>query len=170
MSKDQSESEATNQNKDQTNVFSEINQNAPDKNPYNEIEKRFEKGNPIWKGKIYVKRNNDQVVEDLNPQLSQESEPSESQPTQTGKSLLDPNSLYIDLDVPIVLRKQYTNLNVPIAFRKTGRPCTRHPLSNFVSYSFVSYSNLSPSFAAFTSNLSSVKIPKNVQEALEIPK
>jgi len=29
MSKDQSESEATNQNKDQTNVFSEINLNAP---------------------------------------------------------------------------------------------------------------------------------------------
>jgi hypothetical protein len=63
------------------------------------------------------------------------------------------------------LRKQYTDLNVPIAIRKPGRTCTKHPLSNFVSYS-----NLSPSFAAFTSNLSSVKIPKNVQEALEIPK
>ena len=34
---------------------------------------------------------------------------------------------------------------------------------------FVSYSNLSPSFAACTSNLSGVKILKNVQEALEIP-
>lgn len=165
MSKDQSESEATNQNKDQTNSFSEINQNAPDKDPYNETEKRFEEGNPIWKGKTYARRNNDQVVEDHISQLSQESEPSESQQTQTGKSLLDPNSLYTDLDVPIELRKQYTDLNVPIAFRKPDRPCTRHPLSNFVSYS-----NLSPSFAAFTSNLSSVKIPKNVHEALEIPK
>jgi hypothetical protein len=37
MGKDQYESEATNQNKDQTNVFSEINHNAPDKDPYNEI-------------------------------------------------------------------------------------------------------------------------------------
>ena len=149
MSKDQSESEVTNQNIDQTNIFSEINQN--------EIEKRFEKGNPIWKGKIFARRKNDQVVEDPIPQLSQESEPSESQPTQTSKSLLDPNSLYTNLDVPIELRKQYIDLNVPIAFRKPGRSCTKHPLSNFVSYS-----NLSPSFAAFTSNLSSVQIPKNV--------
>ena len=39
MSKDQSESEATNQNKDQTNVFSEIN--APDKDPYNETKKKI---------------------------------------------------------------------------------------------------------------------------------
>jgi len=165
MSKDQSESEATNQNIDQTNIFSEINQNAADKDPYSETEKRFEEGNPIWKGKIFARRKNDQVVEDHIPQLSQESEPSESQPTQIGKSLLDPNSLYTNLDVPIELRKQYIDLNVPIAFRKLGRSCTKHPLSNFVSYS-----NLSSSFVAFTSNLSSVQIPKNVQEALEIPK
>jgi hypothetical protein len=47
MRKDQTEFEATNQKKDQTNVFSEINQNAPHKDPSNEIEKRFEEGNPI---------------------------------------------------------------------------------------------------------------------------
>ncbi|KEH25904.1 hypothetical protein MTR_6g037490 [Medicago truncatula] len=115
--------------------------------------KRFVEGNQIWKGKIYARRNNDEVVEDNIPQISQESKPSESQPTQTAKSLFDPNSLYTDLDVPIELRKQYPDLNVSIAFRKPGRPCTRHPLSIFASYS-----NLSPSFAAFTANLSSVKI------------
>jgi len=56
MSKDQSESEATNQNIDQTNIFSEINQNATDKDPYNETEKRFKEENPIWKGKTYARR------------------------------------------------------------------------------------------------------------------
>jgi hypothetical protein len=34
---------------------------------------------------------------------------------------------------------------------------------------YVSYKNLSPSFFAFTSHLSSVEIPKNVQEALQVP-
>jgi len=35
---------------------------------------------------------------------------------------------------------------------------------------FISYSNLFSSFSAFTSQLSSVEIPKNVQDALEVPK
>ena len=64
MSKDQSKSKATSQNKDQTNVFSEINQTASDKDPYNETKTKFEEGNPIWKEKIYARRNNDQLVED----------------------------------------------------------------------------------------------------------
>ncbi|KEH25905.1 hypothetical protein MTR_6g037500 [Medicago truncatula] len=88
LSKDQLEFVATNQNEDQTNVFSEINQNAPHKEPSNETEKRFEEGNPIWKAKIYARRNNDQVVEYHIPQLSQESKPSESQPTQTVSKFL----------------------------------------------------------------------------------
>jgi len=54
---------------------------------FNEIGKRFEEGNRIWKGKIYARRR------DLIPQLNKESELSESQSTQTGKSLIDPNSL-----------------------------------------------------------------------------
>ncbi|CAJ2666701.1 unnamed protein product [Trifolium pratense] len=49
--------------------------------------------------------------------------------------------------------------------RKPVRSCTKYPLSNFISYS-----NLSSSFSAFTSKLSSVEIPKNVQVALEVPK
>jgi len=35
---------------------------------------------------------------------------------------------------------------------------------------FISYSNLFSSFSAFTSQLSSVEIPKNVQDALEVLK
>ena len=34
---------------------------------------------------------------------------------------------------------------------------------------FVSYDKLSPSFFAFTSQLSSVEIPRDVQEALQVP-
>lgn len=34
----------------------------------------------------------------------------------------------------------------------------------------ISYKNLSPMFSAFTSQLSSVEIPKNVQDALQVPK
>jgi len=56
------------------------------------------------------------------------------------------------------------DLNIPIATRKGVRSCTKHPMSNYVSYK-----NLSPSFFAFTSHLSSVEIPKNVQEALQVP-
>jgi hypothetical protein len=80
MSKDHTKSEATNQIKDQTNDFSEIkiNQNTPHKDACNETEIRFEEENPNWKSEIYARRNNDQVVEDHIPQLSQESEPSES--------------------------------------------------------------------------------------------
>lgn len=34
---------------------------------------------------------------------------------------------------------------------------------------FVSYKELSPSYSAFTSQLSSVEIPTNVQDALQVP-
>ena len=57
------------------------------------------------------------------------------------------------------------DLHIPIAIRKPVRSCTKHPMCKFVSYS-----NLSTSFAAFTSQLSAVEIPKNVQKALKIPK
>ena len=52
----------------------------------------------------------------------------------------------------------------PIATRKGVRSCTKHPMSNYVSYK-----NLSPLFFVFTSHLSLVEIPKNVQEALQVP-
>ena len=54
-----------------------------------------------------------------------------------------------------------SNLDLPIILRKEKRQCTQHPLSNFVSFD-----NLSSSYRAFVSRLSSIKIPKSVQEAL----
>ena len=54
-----------------------------------------------------------------------------------------------------------SNLDLPIVLRKEKRQCTQHPLSNFVSFE-----NLSSSYRAFVSRLSSIKIPKSVQEAL----
>ncbi|KAH9763108.1 protein kinase domain-containing protein [Citrus sinensis] len=57
-----------------------------------------------------------------------------------------------------------SDLDIPIALRKGTRSCAKYPLSNFVSYH-----NLSPPFYAFTSQLSSVEIPKNVQDALSVP-
>lgn len=57
------------------------------------------------------------------------------------------------------------NINLPIAFSKQTRSCTLHPISNFISYNA-----LSKRFCSFTSILDSKEIPKNIQEALEVPK
>ena len=59
---------------------------------------------------------------------------------------------------------QVTN-DLPIALRKQPRSCTLHPISKFVSYNA-----LSTKCRAFTTNLDRIQIPKNIQEALEIPK
>jgi hypothetical protein len=58
-------------------------------------------------------------------------------------------------------------LQVPIALRKPVRECTKHPLYPLTKY--VSYDKLSPQYQAFISTLSSIKIPKNIQEALSEP-
>ncbi|RDY14206.1 hypothetical protein CR513_00767, partial [Mucuna pruriens] len=47
--------------------------------------------------------------------------------------------------------------NIHIAIRKGVRSCTQHPL-----FKGVSYENLSPTFCAFTSQLSVLEIPNNV--------
>lgn len=60
--------------------------------------------------------------------------------------------------------ESYDDLNIPIATPKGVRSCTKHPIFNYVSFK-----NLSPFFFAFTSHLSSVEIPKNVQKALQVP-
>lgn len=53
-------------------------------------------------------------------------------------------------------------IDIPIAQRKGIRSCTKHQLSNFVSY-------LSHSYYSFVSKLDTVSILNNVQETLEIP-
>ncbi|TYJ98049.1 reverse transcriptase [Cucumis melo var. makuwa] len=55
-------------------------------------------------------------------------------------------------------------LDLPIALRKGTRSCTKHSISNYVSYK-----NLSPQFRAFTASLDSTTIPKNIYIALECP-
>ena len=115
----------------------------------------FELGNKIWKGKVFVKKYHKERDESTS-QHCHESEPGNDQPPKKrkGKSISVSESHIL-----------YPDINDSVAIRKLVRSCTKHPKSNFVSYS-----NLSSPLSAFTSKLSSVEIPKNVQVALEIPK
>ncbi|RVX13764.1 Retrovirus-related Pol polyprotein from transposon TNT 1-94 [Vitis vinifera] len=56
-------------------------------------------------------------------------------------------------------------LNMPIAWRKGIRSCTQHPIGNFISYD-----KLSPTFRAFTSSITEIQVPQNIQEAFKYPK
>ena len=58
------------------------------------------------------------------------------------------------------------DLNVPIAIRKNSRTCTKFALYPMSKY--VPYKNLSSLFLSFTSQLSSVDVPKNMHEALGV--
>ena len=58
------------------------------------------------------------------------------------------------------------DLNVPIAIRKNSRTCTKFALYPMSKY--VPYKNLSSLFLSFTSQLSSVDVPKNMQEDLGV--
>lgn len=57
------------------------------------------------------------------------------------------------------------DLDVPIAIIKGVRACTKHHMSNFVSFD-----SLSPSYRAFVLSLSFVSIPQGWQEAINDPK
>ncbi|CAJ2651427.1 unnamed protein product [Trifolium pratense] len=116
---------------------------------------RFEAGNKTWKGNVFVRKNHKESDESTS-QHCHESEPGNDQlpKKRKGKSISVSES-----------RILYPDIDDPVAVRKPVRSCTKYPLSNFISYS-----NLSSSFSAFTSKLSSVEIPKNVQVALEVPK
>ncbi|RVW52356.1 Retrovirus-related Pol polyprotein from transposon RE2 [Vitis vinifera] len=56
-------------------------------------------------------------------------------------------------------------LNMPIAWRKGVRSCTQHPIGNIISYD-----KLSPTFRAFTSSITEIQVPQNIQEAFKYPK
>ena len=56
----------------------------------------------------------------------------------------------------------YTDLDIPIVIRKGEQECTKHSISNFVSYE-----GLSSEYKAFNTNLSSFEIPHNIHMALE---
>ena len=65
--------------------------------------------------------------------------------------------------VPTVLAQNH-DLNLPIALRKGTRACTKHPIAKYISYD-----NLSENYRAFTTNISKLVIPRNIQEALDEP-
>ena len=69
------------------------------------------------------------------------------------------------LNPPNVVQVVDTNLDILIAVRKGIRNCTKHPLSNFLSYH-----SMNNNYKVFTTNLSSNSNPKNVQEAFVDPK
>ena len=92
-------------------------------------------------------RRNEEVEDAQTLQHNHESEPRENLVSGIGKPSSSNSN---DQDNP-------SEMNIPIALRKGVRSCTKHPLSKFVSYS-----NLSSSFAAFTSRLSCVEVPKNI--------
>lgn len=56
------------------------------------------------------------------------------------------------------------DLDIPIAISKCVSTCTKHLLSNHVSYH-----RLYPTYKAFTTNLSLELIPNSIQEAHAIP-
>lgn len=58
-----------------------------------------------------------------------------------------------------------SDLDLPIALKKSVWSCTIHPIS-----SFVSYHRLSSSFSTSAPHLSSIEIPKNVQKAFGDPR
>lgn len=75
------------------------------------------------------------------------------------------NKTSSDPDQRMLKSTSSNSIDLPIAIRKGTQSCTKHSLSNFVSYK-----NLSPSFFAFVSQLEYVSILNNVQKALVIPK
>ncbi|KAK3031449.1 hypothetical protein RJ639_035272 [Escallonia herrerae] len=77
-------------------------------------------------------------------------------PTEVIQGNLDSSSSTDDL-------RLLNDLNRPIAHRKGVSSCTKHPISQFVSY------DTSPNFQAFTTNLDNTTVPSCIQEALQQP-
>ena len=76
-----------------------------------------------------------------------------------------PGSNAPDSDVTVDSELENDILNIPIAWRKGVRSCTQNPIGNFISYD-----KLSPTFHAFTSNITEIQVPQNIQEAFKYPK
>uniref|UniRef100_A0A2N9H3N1 Integrase catalytic domain-containing protein n=1 Tax=Fagus sylvatica TaxID=28930 RepID=A0A2N9H3N1_FAGSY len=83
-------------------------------------------------------------------------------PPQVESPPLPPSSASTSADPP--LPQSTSDLDLPIALRKSKRTCTDHPISNFVSFD-----HLSSSFKAFSLSVSSIVVPKSYREALSHP-
>ncbi|KAL4562118.1 hypothetical protein LXL04_034312 [Taraxacum kok-saghyz] len=102
---------------------------------------------------VYSRRKQTQEIEvDVNPSSCHESDPvlDPSSQKRSGESLPSPHF--------------FPDLDLPIAVRKGVRSCTKHPISKFISYS-----KLSPTYHAFSSSLSSISIPRTIEEAMTNP-
>ncbi|XP_057749111.1 retrovirus-related Pol polyprotein from transposon RE1 isoform X1 [Arachis stenosperma] len=65
-----------------------------------------------------------------------------------------------------------SNNNLPIALRKETRTCTKKVLKNSTNHpisNYVSYQNLSQKHRAFTSKITNLFEPRNIEEALDDP-
>lgn len=98
--------------------------------------------------RVYTRRERNKQV--TNSHHSQEANP-----------VIEPSQLK---DSGTLLSNTQSDLDIPIALRKGRRSCTQHPISNFISYA-----KLSSPFKAFTTSLSDIVIPRNINEALSTP-
>ena len=87
----------------------------------------------------------------------------EAEPGSNPSKILGSNAPNSDGTVDSELENDI--LNMPIAWRKGVRSCTQHPIGNFISYD-----KLSPTFRAFTSNITEIQVPQDIQEAFKYPK
>jgi len=112
--------------------------------------------NPTSEFRVYTRRGTHQKNKDLPTTLAQDQplSPSDGPSTTPGNSN------------PVVLNSSpsTSDLDVSIALRKGIRTCTKHPIAKYVSYH-----RLSKSHNVFTSKISQLFIPRNIQEALDNP-
>ncbi|KAL5566604.1 hypothetical protein UlMin_029768 [Ulmus minor] len=102
------------------------------------------------------KKNQEEIEERTHPEQVHEVEPnSNSSEIPQGNK---------DSDTSVHNELQNNNINLPIAKRKGVRPCTNHPI-----YNFLSYNGLSPVFRAFSTSVTEIRIPNNIREALQTP-
>ncbi|RVW95281.1 Retrovirus-related Pol polyprotein from transposon RE1 [Vitis vinifera] len=113
-----------------------------------------------------AERKNRHLMEEK-PEKPPQKEPEDSTPPEQNQELnqdpsnpnSQPSNTIYDLDSSNGL-----DLDQPIALRKGVRFCTRHSISNHVSYG-----KLSQNFQAFITSLEDDRIPSNIQEALQQP-
>jgi len=108
---------------------------------------------PVEELRVYSRRQKAKTIPDATCQTSDLG--SGTTPSGTTPSTFDMNFV-----IPVV-----NDSSLPTAQRKGVRSCTHHPVSDIVSYQ-----HLSSPYRSFVSKLSSVSVPRNLQEAFNDPK
>ena len=86
-------------------------------------------------------------------------------PKSTTASLPTPDHLIPICELTDNIHASKSDLELPNALRKGVKSCCKYPISNFVSLD-----HFSSSYCACGSQLSSMFVPKNFQDALKDPK